>query len=210
MKKIFVSVSFLFAFAVWSVLVCFVDVAEIGPNGSRVGFSHINEWFHSLTGVNMRLYTLTDWLSLIPVFIMVGFAVLGLCQWVKRKNILKVDFSILALGGFYIISLFFYLFFEEVALNYRPVLIGGYLEASYPSSTTLLVLCVMPTALMQLNSRIKNKALKLAVNLIIFAFTVLMVVGRLVSGVHWLSDIVGGVLLSAGLVGMYGFICKIK
>ena len=210
MKKIFVSVSFLFAFAVWSVLVCFVDVAEIGPNGSRVGFSHINEWFHSLTGVNMRLYTLTDWLSLIPVFIMVGFAVLGLCQWIKRKNILKVDFSILSLGGFYIISLFFYLFFEEVALNYRPVLIGGYLEASYPSSTTLLVLCVMPTALMQFNLRIKNGILRTLVAVLITVFIIFMVGGRLVSGVHWLSDIIGGVLLSAGLVGMYGFICKIK
>ena len=209
-KNLLVSVSFLIGFAVWSALVSFVDVKAIGPNGSEVGFATVNGFFHKLTGVNFELYNLTDWLGLVPVVFGFGFAVLGLCQWIKRRNILKVDFSILALGGFYIVTLFFYLFFEEVALNYRPVLIGGYLEASYPSSTTLLVLCVMPTALMQLNLRIKNKVLRTLVTVLIAAFTVFMVVGRLISGVHWLSDIIGGVLLSTGLVVLYRFVCKIK
>ena len=209
-KNLLVSVSFLIGFAVWTTLVRFVDVAAIGPNGSEVGFATVNGFFHKLTGVNFELYNLTDWLGLVPVVFGFGFAVLGLCQWIKRRNILKVDFSILALGDFYIVTLFFYLLFEEVALNYRPVLIDGYLEASYPSSTTLLVLCVMPTALMQLNLRIKNKVLRTLVTVLIAAFTIFMVVGRLISGVHWLSDIIGGVLLSTGLVGMYGFMCKIK
>lgn len=210
MKKLFLSVSFLTAFAVWTALVCFVDIAAIGPNESTVGFAVLNGWFHSFTGVNMWLYTLTDWLSLIPVFIMMGFAVLGLVQWIGRKSILKVDFNILALGGFYIVTLFAYLFFEEIVINYRPTLINGFLEASYPSSTTLLILCVMPTALMQFNLRIKSGILRTLVTVLITVFIIFMVGGRLVSGVHWLTDIIGGVLLSAGLVGMYGFLCKIK
>ena len=102
-----------------------------------------------------------------------------------------------------------YFFFEMFAVNYRPVLINGYLEVSYPSSTTLLVMCVMPTAVIQFNSRIKNHALKRCVIFLVVAFTAFMVIGRLVSGVHWLSDIIGGVLLSAGLVSMYCYVSSL-
>ena len=107
------------------------------------------------------------------------------------------------LGIFYLVVLGTYLLFEELAINYRPVLINGVLEASYPSSTTLLVLCIMPTAALQLKVRLKNAVLKRCAVVGITVFTVLMVVLRLFSGVHWLTDIVGGVLLSGGLVCLY-------
>lgn len=202
-KKIWMAVGMLAAFALWTVAVRLVDVKAIGPGGSNVGFASLNGFFHGLTGVHMGLYTITDWLGLVPLFVAMGFAVLGFAQWIKRKNLLKVDRSILVLGGFYVVVVALYVFFEEVVVNYRPVLINGFLEASYPSSTTLLVLCVMPTARMQLKDRIKNNVLKKWVTVGINAFIVFMVVGRLVSGVHWLTDIVGGILLSGGLVMMY-------
>ncbi|MBQ2911285.1 MAG: phosphatase PAP2 family protein, partial [Clostridia bacterium] len=97
-----------------------------------------------------------------------------------------------------------------LVVNYRPVLINGYLEASYPSSTTMLVMCVMPTAIMQFNARIKNNVLKRFVASAIIAFIVFMVIGRLVSGVHWFTDIIGGVLLSAGLVMMYRAVIRLE
>ena len=93
--------------------------------------------------------------------------------------------------------------FEVFTINYRPVLIDGYLEISYPSSTAMLVMCVMPTAIMQFGIRIKNNVLKGCVTSAITAFIIFMVIGRLVSGVHWFTDIIGGALLSAGLVLMY-------
>ena len=151
----------------------------------------------------MTLYVITDWLGLVPIGVAFGFAVLGLVQLIKRKSLFGVDRSILVLGGFYIVVMAIYVLFEMVIINYRPVLIEGYLEASYPSSTTMLVLCVMPTAIMQLNSRIKNQALKRCVAYSIAAFIAFMVIGRLVSGVHWISDIIGGALISAGLVMTY-------
>lgn len=114
-----------------------------------------------------------------------------------------MDTDILVLGGFYILVMAAYVFFEIVVINYRPVLIQGYLEASYPSSTTMLVMCVMPTAVMQFQSRMKNETLKKTVTIVLIAFTVFMVVGRLLSGVHWITDIIGGALLSAGLVMVY-------
>ena len=209
-KKWIIPIGLLIAFALWTVAVYFVDVAPIGPNGSAVGFAAVNGWFHRLTGVHMTLYTLTDWLGLVPVAFGFCFAILGLVQWIKRKKICKVDFSILVLGGFYIVVLAAYLLFEEYVVNYRPVLINGYLEASYPSSTTLLVMCVMPTAMMQLNSRIKNLTRKRLVLILIAVFIGFMVIGRLLSGVHWLTDIIGGALLSAGLVMCYHTISQLK
>ena len=202
-KKFCIALGLLVAFALWTIAIRLIDVQAIGPQGSTVGFATLNSMVHRLTGVHTQLYTITDWLGLVPVAFGFGFAALGLVQWIKRKTLLKVDGSILILGGFYIVTLAAYLFFEGYVVNYRPVLIAGYLEVSYPSSTTLLVLCVMPTAMMQLRGRIKQPMFRKCVSIVITAFIVFMVIGRLISGVHWLTDIIGGILLSAGLVAMY-------
>ena len=203
LKSLFISAGLLMAFVIWTILISLVDVRNVGPLGSRVGFATVNEFFHDLTGVHIWLYNITDWLGLVPLAFVIGFGILGLLQWIKRKHILKVDKSILILGVFYIAVIFVYLLFEIYVVNYRPVLINGYLEASYPSSTTLLVLCVMPTAAAELNTRISNLIVRRCTVYIIIAFTVFMVMGRTISGVHWLTDIIGGALLSAGLVTAY-------
>ena len=208
-KMFFMGAGFLGAFVLWTVLVSYVDVRAIGQNASSVGFATLNGYVHNLTRVNMFLYTITDWLGLVPIGVAFGFAVLGLVQWVGRKSLFKVDRSILALGGFYIIVLAMYIFFEIVVINYRPVLIDGYLEASYPSSTTMLVMCVMPTAMMQLHARIKSGVFRRCVLISIAAFTAFMVIGRLASGVPWLTDIIGGALVSAGLVITYASVSDI-
>lgn len=196
------------AFALWTLAVQHIDVQAIGPNGSSVGFAGLNGWVHDLTGVHMGLYVLTDWLGLVPIGFVLGFAVLGLVQWMRRRKLFRVDHDILLLGGFYLLVLILYLVFETVAVNARPVLIDGRLEASYPSSTTMLVLCVMPTAMMQLRARIRNTKVRTIVLTILAVFTACMVVGRLIAGVHWFTDIIGGVLLSAGLVALYDAIEK--
>ena len=208
-RLFWICVSLLVSFVLWTVLVRFVDVQSIGPQGSSVGFAMLNGYVHSFTGVNMSLYVITDWLGLVPIGTALGFAVLGLAQWIKRKSLLEVDRSVLALGVFYIVVMAVYIFFEMVVINYRPTLIDGYLEASYPSSTTMLVMCVMPTAMMQLRARIKNKVFRRCVMVAIAAFIAFMVIGRLVSGVHWITDIIGGVLVSTGLVITYASVSDI-
>ena len=164
----------LLAFLLWTVAIQFVDVQAIGPQESSVGFATINQFVHNLMGVHMSLYTITDWLGLVPLVFVMGFALLGLIQWIKRKHFLKVDSNILILGGLYIAVMAVYVLFEVLVVNYRPVLIGGILEASYPSSTTMLVMCVMPTAIMQINARIKNNVIKRFVASTIIAFIVFM------------------------------------
>ena len=209
-KKLLTGVGFLAAFVLWTVLVSLVDIRAIGPNGSSVGFAALNGSVHAFTGVNFLLYTVTDWFGLVPIGVAFGFALLGLVQWIKRKSLLKVDRSLLVLGGFYVVVLAAYIFFEIVVINYRPVLIDGYLEASYPSSTTMLVMCVMSTAMMQLHARIKNHVFRRCVMISIAIFIAFMIIGRLASGVHWLSDIIGGALLSTGLVIIYASVSTHK
>ena len=160
--------------------------------------------------MNWVLYTVTDWLGLVPIAVAFGFAILGLVQLIKRKSLWKVDRNILALGVFYVAVMAAYVFFEMVVINYRPTLIEGILEASYPSSTTMLVMCVMPTVASQLNARIKNTVFRRCAVITIVIFTAFMVIGRLLSGVHWITDIIGGALLSAGFVMMYDVFGKCK
>ena len=203
-----IPLGFLGAFVLWTLALGRIDVQPIGPEGSAVGFAALNGAVHRLTGVHMGLYTLTDWLGLVPIFVALGFALLGLVQWIRTGHILHVDRDILVLGGFYAATVAAFLFFEQVVINYRPVLIGGILEVSYPSSTTLLVMCVMPTAMLQLRRRIRSSPLRQLVLAVIAAFTLFMVAARLISGVHWLTDIIGGILLSAGLVSLYHSLCQ--
>lgn len=198
-----IGISLLVSFVLWTAAVCFVDVQAIGPNESSVGFASLNGFVHQRIGVNLSLYVITDWLGLVPITVVCSFAVRGLVQWIKRKSLFKVDRSLLALGGFYVVVIAVYVLFEFVVINYRPTLIDGCLEASYPSSTTMLVMCMMPTARMQRSTCIKNKIFHRCGMLAMAVFIAFMVIGRLVSGVHWITDIIGGVLVSAGLVTTY-------
>lgn len=202
-KVLALGMSLLLVFMLWTVLVRFVDVQMIGPRESCVGFATLNGFVRELTGVNWFLYVLTDWLGFVPIVVALGFAVFGLVQLIKRKNLLKIDYTILVLGVFYIVVIVAYLFFEIVVINYRPTLIDGHLEVSYPSSTTMLVTCVMSTALIELKARIKNTLFRRCIIIAIITFIVFMIGARLLSGVHWITDIIGGVLLSSGLVVIY-------
>ena len=209
-KHFCLSAVFLTLFIVLTVVIRFVDVQQIGPQRSSVGLSALNRFIHNLTGVHWDLYIVTDWLGLVPVGVCMGFAALGLIQWIGRKAIRRVDYSIRVLGIFYIVTIGVYLLFEYIKVNYRPVLINGYLEGSYPSSTTLLTMCVMLTATLQWRIRIQNRKMRCAVVLFSGIFTAFMVMSRLISGVHWVTDIIGGGLLSLGLVVMYDAFCRLQ
>ena len=151
----------------------------------------------------MVIYTITDWLGLIPIFICMIFGGIGCIQLLKRRSLLKVDYDIIFLGVYYILVIFGYLIFEMIPINYRPILIEGFMEVSYPSSTTLLVLCVMPTLIEQINRRSKNEIVKKVIKALVISFSAFMVFSRLISGVHWVTDIVGSIMLSVGMFCIY-------
>lgn len=202
-RELLTGIGLILAFVLWTFMIITVDVQNVGQQGRAVGFAAFNTWFHQLTGVDMTLYTVTDWLGLVPIAVCICFGVLGLLQLIRRRSLLKVDTDIILLGIYYILVIFGYLIFEMIPINYRPIPINGFMEASYPSSTTLLVLSVMPTLIFQVNRRCKNQTVKILTVSAAVLFSVFMVAGRLISGVHWATDIIGSVLLSFGLFMLY-------
>ena len=202
-RNLLTGVGLISSFALGTVLIQSVDVQPVGQNGTKIGFASFNVWFHQLTGVHMTIYTITDWLGLVPIFICLCFGTLGFVQMVQRRSLLRVDPDLVLLGVYYVIVIACYLVFEMIPINYRPILIEGRLEASYPSSTTLLVLAVMPTLIFQVYRRAMNPLTKRVTVVSAIVFSAFMVIGRLVSGVHGATDIVASILLSAGLFMLY-------
>ncbi|MCI6626988.1 MAG: phosphatase PAP2 family protein [Tenericutes bacterium] len=198
-KNILICVLLVLLSIIYTILVKYVDTSIIGPNGSVVGFSSLNSFVFNLTGNNMTLYKITEILGIIPILIALMYAVIGLIQVIDRKS-LKVDKELIALGILYIIVILIYVFFEKFIINYRPVIIDDVLEASYPSSHTLLSICICGSALLINKYLFNNKKIYKYINIVSIISMVLIVLGRLLSGVHWASDIIGSIIISITLL----------
>jgi len=206
------SVIWFIGFLVFSGLVRHIDVQPIGPEGSTVGFATINKAVWDAIGVHLQFYSLTQYCGIVAIGIAFCFALLGLDQLIKRKSLHYVDSRIIALGFYYIIVMAFYALFMFVAINYRPVILEGEgLESSYPSSHTMLGVTVT-VAFMIYNNFFKNvnkKIDRILFTTVSWLFIALMVIGRLVSGVHWFTDIIGSILLSMSIIEIYIPLCNL-
>lgn len=187
------------------VLIRLVDVAPIGPQGTSIGLSHLNRFVFELFGVHLIWYTITDWLGIAAILTAFVFAVMGLVQLIKRKSLLKVDQEILTLGGLYLIVIGLYMFFENVIVNYRPIIMpdGTRPEASFPSSHTMIVCVIMGSAVMLFGKYIRNKTLCRVLRAVCAVIIGVTVIGRLIAGVHWFTDIIGGILISITLLSLF-------
>ncbi len=191
--------------ALFTVLVRFMDVGAVGPAGTQVGFSHLNAAVHDALGVHMALYKLTQVLGFAALALVPAFALMGLLQLIRRKSLWKVDREILALGVLYVAVFALYVLFEKAIVNYRPVIMPGELapEASFPSSHTMLACTVLGSAAALLKKYVKRKELVKPLQILCVVLMAVIVCGRLFSGVHWLTDIIGGVLYGAALVFLF-------
>ena len=203
MKKYTLPCILTLCFIVFTILVKVVDVQALGPEGSLIGFATINTAFHNFFSEFKFFYYLTQVLGLFALALAAFFAIVGLVQLVKRRSLLKVDRYIIALGITYIVVILLYVLFEKLAINYRPVITEEGLEASYPSTHTMLILCIFGTARYAFYRLIKNQKTAYALDIICLIIMSLTIVGRLICGVHWLTDIIGSLLISSAIVSTY-------
>lgn len=195
-KNIIISICLIILSVIYTILVKYVDVAPIGPKASSVGFSTLNKFVFNFLGRSNIWYNITEVLGMISILIALFYALIGLYKLIKNKSILKIDKEIIILGIFYFVVLLVYLFFEKVIINYRPILVKGVLEASYPSSHTMLSICICLSAMIINNKLYKNMRISKIINTLSIIIMITTTVGRLLSGMHWVSDILGGIIIS--------------
>ena len=210
MKKFANSYIFGFLFVIFSLWIRLFDVQPVGPEGSSIGFAALNVAVHDFFGMHIFWYKLTQALGLLAIAVAGVFAVTGLVQLIQRKNLLKVDKKILMLGVIYILVILLYALFEKVPFNYRPVVLDPAegLEPSYPSTHTMLILTIFGTAVAVLGDYIENAKLVLLLKIVCLVIMALTIVGRLVCGVHWFTDIAGGVIISLFFINLYRDLTK--
>jgi len=200
-----ITVIWIALFVVFTIMVGSYDLQPIGPSGSYVGFAELNDIVRIVIGQNEKLYDISKYIAAFSLFLGCIFALVGLVQWIKRKNIAKVDYRILLLGGCYLEMALLYFIFLKAAVNYRPVIWEGEkaLEASYPSSHTMLALVIFCTAVEQFRYMFKSNFLKGFCGMIVYILAFAMVMARFLSGCHWFTDIIGSILLSSALISLY-------
>ncbi|MBQ3660861.1 MAG: phosphatase PAP2 family protein [Firmicutes bacterium] len=186
-------------------LVTCVDLAPVGPANTSIGLSHLNKAVHDLIGVHMFWYQVTNLLGFWAILCGAVFACIGLKQLIERKSLKQVDAKILALGGLFVLLGVIYVLFEKVVVNCRPVLMEGETvpEASFPSSHTVLAFVIFGAIAMMLKDYLQDKRLVSMLQNACLVLILVSVIGRLISGVHWFTDILGGIFLSYALLMVF-------
>ena len=189
----------------FSVLTFVVDRKPIGYDGTSVGFSSINGLFAGSFGYNPVMDTLSDIAMYLSFLVVAAFAFFGVMQLIRGKSLSKVDKVIIGLGILYVIVAVLYVAFDKIPINYRPILQPGEteLETSFPSTHTLVICTVLGSGIVAVKRLFKNE---MTVRVLKIAFIAIMAIGvcaRLFAGVHWLTDIVAGLLFSVTLVSLY-------
>ena len=204
-KKIILAETLLLLTLLLIVMLLTVDVQPIGPQGTSIGLSHLNQAVFTAVGTSQFWYAVTMVIGLLSILAVVCFAGLGLWQLIQRKSLKKVDTELYVLAGLYVVTAIVYVFFDKVAVNYRPILENGSTvpESSFPSSHTMLACVVLGSALLLLPRYIQNRNIRRALSLVCCLFMLLIIVGRLLAGVHWLTDILGGILIGGLLITLF-------
>lgn len=190
---------------VFTVLVKIVDVGFVSSTGSLVGFSSVNIPFSQKFGFNPIFYKVSEVLGYLVFLVIAVFAFIGCYQLIKRKSLMKVDKDLYALAITYVFTFALYIFFDKVlVINLRPIIMAGesIAEPSFPSSHTLLAVSVLGTAISECG-KIRKKSFRVSLVIVLAILMGATVLSRLFSGVHWVTDIIAGILWGEVMMTLY-------
>ncbi len=197
-QKIWLILSFVLftIFVGFTLMVALVDV-------DQVGLSHLNQFVWQKLGRNVIWEHITDWLGYLVILLVLGIVAWQIVQAFRRKNLMRIDQNLLVFDVVCAILVAFYAFFEFVVINYRPELVDGVAKASYPSSHVMLFATIIPLLIWQVWHYFKTKPWRIVLTVLMILVAVLGVIGRLLSGVHWFTDILAGLIISGCMGCLY-------
>lgn len=156
----------------------------------------------------MQWEKITDIILITAIAILGVFAILSLTEWVKRKSLKKVDKELLAmLPSLALMAITYFIFDKLFILNTRP---NGSGEPSFPSTHTMVTATIFLMTMFALPKYIKNKSLRIILDVVMAILIVLVSIGRVAANMHWVSDVVGGLIFSVLFAGVYVVIIKHK
>lgn len=185
------------------------DVAEVGINSVKVGYSSMNDAFYNFIGgaegFHKSFYSISEALGYLSFLFIAGFALLGAYQLYKRKSIKKVNPSIIVMGVMFVFVLVLYVAFDKLGLNLRPLIMPGEasLEPSFPSSHAMLACVIHGAGILEIDEVMFPCIGRTILKIVMAAMMLVIVFCRLFSGAHWLSDIIAGVLISGVVVSLF-------
>lgn len=194
---------FLALFAALTVSLVFVDRQPIAGDGSLVGLATFNLNARAILGQSDLMEKVSNLLLVIPAASALAFAVIGVRQLVQSRSRAGVDRNLWWLLALYGAMLVLYVLFNCISPNNRPILEDGMCEPSFPSSHTLLAVTMCGSAMVQAVRRLRAGGWRTVVLVVLAIGMVGIVAARAMAGVHWATDILGGILLGAALVAFY-------
>lgn len=136
----------------------------------------------------------TDIILIANIASLAVFAIFGLCQWIKRKSIKKVDKELIfMLVPLILMAIVYFVFDKFLIWNTRP---DGSGEPSFPSTHVMVVATIFLLIALVLPRYIKSKAACALLDLMMLIFIVLTCVGRVLANKHWTSDVIGALIFS--------------
>lgn len=206
---------------IFTLMVAFFDVGPAGAeynsvvaadsgvhalNSPEVGFSWLNgEIFRGTEPLQTAGWDkVSDIIMAFAIIVAAGFGIAGLVQLVKKG---KIDARIWKMWLVYGAMAIIYAIFEYLAVvNTRPTLNNGAVESSFPSTHVLVVATVLSLMVVALPKYLDDKKARVLIAVISAIATALVMTGRVMSGQHWFTDVLGALLWSLFLVSLYRFL----
>lgn len=198
-------------FVILTVLLLKVDVTASGINGSNIGLSMINISFRDVIGSSWLCYNISKVAGIVGLAACALICLMFAFRVMRQKSLKALCKRDVALVALYIETAVFYIVFDKIVINYRPMLKWGETEpeSSFPSTHALMAVVIFVSLGHVASDYIKNKLTLKIVQGACVVFALAIILGRTFSGVHWFTDIVGGILFGVGLVCAYlGAACK--
>ena len=154
---------------------------------------------------------ITNIILILSLIALGAFAVLGLVQWIKRKSLKKVDKQLrwfplplaLMAATYVVFDKFLPKFFD-----FMPTRPNGSGEPSFPSTHVMIVATIFFITTIILPKYIKNKVVRIILELLMVIGLALTCTGRVMANMHTPIDVLGGIAFAFIFAEIYFQIIK--